>query len=385
MSWRPAPRTFRSDSSTPIDDGLLMSVLGDTLEFLPGAALLVAPDGNCLANLHAVQLFRIGTGSQQTGAEDRLAGWAELRCADDEHHLAPDEYPFRRALAGESVVRDVLFDDPLTHEELAIRCIAQPVRLHDRIIGATVYCIDISDLRRSTERIRQTSQDLEQFSAIAAHDLQQPVRTICSYLELIRRHPTTRGELARLADFAEQGALRMRRLLTGLMDLTRANRQKARRQPVDCLGLLHEVIDNLAEEIREADADIIPGSLPAVEADRTLLLVLFQNLIGNAIKYRHPERRCSVLVEGKAGERETLFAVHDNGRGIGKEHLDEIFQPFRRLPVSGDLFGSGLGLDICRRIVAAHGGRIWAESTSGNGSSFFFTIATPSPSALERA
>jgi signal transduction histidine kinase len=358
------------------DDGLLMSVLYEVIEYWPHAVLLAGRGGACLPNANALQLF--GLRQDEVVVGDRLIAALDLRCCDSRRTLRIEEYPSQRALQGEYVVHDFLVHDKRSGDEMALRCSAQPIRTGGEIVGALVTWVDISDLRRSTERIRQSSRELQQFSAIASHDLQQPIRNMRCYLDLLRLHLASVQDetTVRLLDQAEQGAIRLQRLLDNLLDLTRIERQEGRRRQVDCSDVMRDVLTNLEDEIREAEAEVVFRDPPTVLADRTLLLVLLQNLVSNSLKYRHPERPCRVLIAVCRLSHETLFSVNDNGVGIENEYLDEIFKPFRRIDSSTGLAGSGLGLDICRRIVAAHEGRIWAESTPGTGSTFFFTLGS---------
>lgn len=361
-----------------LDDGLLMSVLCDVIEYWPVAVLLVGRDGGCLPNVNALRLFGLVMNEGTIIAPQRLMTALGLRCGDSKRILMVDEYPSQRALQGEQVLDDFLIHDRRTGAEVTLRCSAQPIRSTGTIVGAMMTWTDISDLRRSTERIQRSACDLQQFLAIASHDLQQPIRTMRNYLGLLRQRValTMDGIAAKLLDHAEQGAERMHRLLGSLLVLTRLDRQEDRREQVECAAVVRDVLDQLADEIAAAQAEIVVDDLPTVSANRAFLMVLLQNLVGNSLKYRHPDRRCRIVIGIRHLPHETALTVNDNGLGIEDEYLDEIFKPFQRLGVTPGVNGSGLGLDICRRIVSAHDGRIWVESTPGVGSTFLFTLGT---------
>lgn len=368
----------RTAARRSLDNGLLMSVLCEVIEYWPVAVHLAGPDGGCVANLDALRLFGLGVDEGAAMPPSQLLRVLALQCSDSKRPLRIEEYPAQRALQGEHVVGDFITLDRRTRNEVTLRCSAQPIRADGHIVGALLAWTDISDLRRSTERIQRSTSDLQQFLAIASHDLQQPIRTMRNYLALLHSHvaPSEDTTALRLLDHAEKAASRMHRLLGNLLDLTRLERQGDRRGRVACGEVVQEVLTQLADVISASQAEVIVDDLPVVVADQAFLLVLLHNLIDNALKYRHPGRRCRITIGVRQLPHETVFSVSDNGQGIESGYLDYIFKPFQRIDAGAGVAGSGLGLDICRRIVSAHAGRIWVESTPGEGSTFSFTLGS---------
>jgi light-regulated signal transduction histidine kinase (bacteriophytochrome) len=244
-----------------------------------------------------------------------------------------------------------------------------------------VSIADLTALRESEDELRRTSQDLEQFSYIASHDLQEPLRMVASYTELLAQR--YQGKLDERADkyiyYAVDGAKRMQRMLTDLLAYSRVGSQGRPLVPVSAEAVVKGTVDSLAGAIRRANASVSVGPLPTVRADEEQLGQLFQHLISNALKF---QREAPPLVEINATPLNDRwqFAVKDNGIGIESQQMDRIFQMFQRLHERGKYEGSGAGLAIAKRIAERHGGRIWLESKPQVGSTFFFTLeAAASP------
>lgn len=243
-------------------------------------------------------------------------------------------------------------------------------------------------LARRGEELARSNADLEQFAYVASHDLQEPLRAVVSYLQLLERR--YQGQLDERADkyirHAVEGAHRMQALIEDLLTYSRVGRRGAAFAPTDATLALDRALTNLRSAIEASDACITVAALPSVLADRSQLTQLFQNLIGNAIKFRgaaRPEVRVAAWREGGAWH----FVVQDNGIGIEPEYRDRIFAIFQRLHTRDEYPGTGIGLAICRRVVERHGGRIWVESALGQGSAFHFTLAdhpTPEQGAPEQ-
>ena len=198
---------------------------------------------------------------------------------------------------------------------------------------------------------------------------------VASYTQLLARR--YRGKLDREADefidFAVDGATRMQTLIRDLLSYSRVMTQGRTLQPVDAQVACAAALDNLRQSINESGASVTVGTLPTVKADATQLTQLFQNLIGNALKYckgRSPQ----IDVDVRPNEHAWLFSVKDNGIGIEPQYFERIFQMFQRLHTRAEYSGTGIGLAICRRIVDRHGGKIWVESQPGQGSTFLFAI-----------
>ena len=232
-------------------------------------------------------------------------------------------------------------------------------------------------LEAQATELARSNAELAQFAYVASHDLQEPLRMITSYLQLLERR--YQGQLDQDADdfiaFAVDGASRMQQLIRDLLAYSRVGTSNQPFSPVDCQVILKQVLDNLQMAIRESGAILLYNELPTVMADSTRLSQLFQNLLANAMKFRSirtPEIQISARRLSQS--REWLFAIADNGIGIEPDNFDRIFLIFQRLHTRTEYPGTGIGLAICKKIVDRHGGRIWAESTVGQGTTFYFTL-----------
>lgn len=246
----------------------------------------------------------------------------------------------------------------------------------------TALVRDTTQRKRQEDKLAQTLVDLERsnkelqlFANVASHDLQEPLRMVASYTQLLEKR--YKGRLDSDADefiqFAVDGATRMQHLINDLLSYSRVGARTTPFKPTDCHSVLQEAIANLGIAIEENDAIITHGDLPTVLGDPAQMRQLFQNLIGNAIRFRSEQPpRIRVSAEGK--ENEWVFFVRDNGIGIDPQYKERIFVIFQRLHSREDYPGTGIGLAICRRIIERHGGRIWLESEPGKGSTFYFTI-----------
>ncbi len=235
--------------------------------------------------------------------------------------------------------------------------------------------IDITERKRSEDELRRSNADLEQFAYVASHDLQEPLRMVANYTELLAQR--YRGKLDERADkyihYASDGARRMQRLVADLLTYSRVGSQGKAMSPVQSEQVLSAVVQSLQRLIRETDATIVHRALPAVLADEVQLHQLLQNLLSNAIKFRG-DKAPHITVNAIAQGSRWLFSVADNGIGIDMQYADRIFQMFQRLHELGKYDGSGIGLAIAKRIVERHGGVIRVESKPGEGTTFFFTL-----------
>jgi signal transduction histidine kinase len=232
-------------------------------------------------------------------------------------------------------------------------------------------------IRKALLDLQRSNQDLEQFAYVASHDLQEPLRMVASYTELLAQR--YEGELDAKAQsyihYAVDGATRMQGLINDLLTYSRVNTQGRPLEPTDLHVVLGEALRNLASATRESGAIVTNDDLPSVRVDPVQLQQVFQNLIGNAIKFRgkvSPHIHVSAREEGG----EWLFSVKDNGIGIDAKHAEKLFVIFQRLHTREEYPGTGIGLAVCKRIVERHGGRIWFESEPGKGSTFYFTLPT---------
>jgi PAS domain S-box-containing protein len=237
-------------------------------------------------------------------------------------------------------------------------------------------------LRERTLELERSNSDLEQFAYVASHDLQEPLRMVASFTQLLAAQ--YKGRLDAQADefigFAAEGATRMQALINGLLDFSRVQTRAKDLQPTDCQAAFECSLANLKVALQESRARITCDPLPTVLADRSQMEQLFQNLMGNAVKFRGREDP-RVHVGAQRNGREWILSVSDNGIGIDPRHEDRIFAIFQRLHTRAAYPGTGIGLAICKKIVERHGGRIWVKSAEGQGTTFYFTI--PIAEALE--
>jgi len=241
-------------------------------------------------------------------------------------------------------------------------------------------------LERHTQELARSNTELQQFAYAASHDLQEPLRMVSSYLHLVAMR--YRGRLDREADefihFAVDGAKRMKLLIDDLLAYSRVGRRDNERLSAGCEELVAQAVKNLFYSIQETGAEVTFDPLPVVVGARVQLVQLFQNLIGNAIKFRGTTSP-KVHIRAKLRGGEWVFEVSDNGIGFEMEYSDRIFRIFQRLHSREKYPGTGVGLAICRKIVECHGGLMWVESKPDRGSSFFFTLPAISDDCISIA
>lgn len=269
-------------------------------------------------------------------------------------------------------------------------------------MGVLSMCLDVTEraaaqtaLRHSEETLRlraedlaRSNADLERFAYLASHDLQEPLRMVASYVQLLAGR--YKGKLDNDADefigYAVEGVSRMRALINDLLQYSRVNTAPRVLAPVESAQIARRALDNLRIAVQESGARVtIADNLPIVHADSSQLMMVFQNLIGNAIKFRSADRPPEITVSADPRphpHRENghfAFSVTDNGIGIEERHHERIFQMFQRLHTRKEYPGNGIGLAICKRIVEGHHGRMWIRSALGEGSTFSFTLPAEPP------
>jgi PAS domain S-box-containing protein len=256
----------------------------------------------------------------------------------------------------------MVFDSPIYNEQ-------------GSLIGIVGVSVDITERKRAEEELQRSNAELQQFAYVASHDLQEPLRMVSSYTQLLAE--CYQGQLDAQADkfiaFATEGATRMQQLLEDLLDYSRVSRRPQPFEPINCTTILKDVLTDLAVTMQESSAVVTADSLPTVLGDRTQLRQLLQNLISNAIKFRREEPPL-VHISAEPQEDFWLFTVRDNGIGIDPQFAERIFVLFQRLHSRQEYPGTGIGLAICKKIVERHAGRIWVESHLGEGSTFYFTL-----------
>jgi len=253
--------------------------------------------------------------------------------------------------------------------------------------GATTHFVveysDITDtwqaeqaLKARTEELARSNRELEQFAYVASHDLQEPLRMVASYTQLLARR--YKGKLDQDADefiaYAVDGATRMQVLINDLLKLSRVGTRGKPFADFDGEKALAAALSNLEMAIKDAGAEISRDPMPAIRGDETQLIQLLQNLVGNALKFRKPGETPRIHVGAKRIGRAWEFLVQDNGIGISPEYFERIFIIFQRLHAKSEYPGTGIGLALCKKIVERHGGKIWVESRPGEGTAFHFTL-----------
>jgi signal transduction histidine kinase len=303
-----------------------------------------------------------------------LAGvllWRALRTAV----LAPVE-----ALAGQTRViahgnldREISPSGPPEFAALGRDVDAMRARIAEQLAGVEAARLNL--IERS-EELARSNADLEQFAYVASHDLSEPLRKVANFCQLLERQYADQldDKAKQYIAYAVDGAKRMQILIGDLLAFSRVGRNTDRFQPVDMDQVLSRALANLDERIAARDAEIVRSPLPTLTGDATLLVALFQNLVGNAVKYASPERRPRVEIHAEPQDGQWLFTVADNGIGIDPQYAERIFAIFQRLHLRDQYGGTGIGLALCRKIVEFHKGRIWLADDAGPGASFQFTL-----------
>jgi PAS domain S-box-containing protein len=351
---------------------------------LAGDAILVrgASDGDILFWNHGAEL---------------LYGWTKdeaIGCVS--HELLHTQYPVSFAEIETELVRNQSWRGELVHTCKNGRQVTVDSRWtveHDLDGQPRAYLelnTDITarkqaelDLQRLAAELSRSNAELEQFTYVASHDLQEPLRMVASYTQLLARR--YQGKLDEDADefihYAVDGAKRMQELIQDLLSYARVGSAGSAFDRVNCQELVAELTSDMRSTLESASADVRVGSLPQVSGDQVQLRQVFQNLIGNAVKYCGNERpRIDISAERSDGT--WTFSVRDNGIGIEPQYTEQVFSMFKRLHGRDRYEGTGIGLAICKKIVERHGGRIWVESQPGDGSTFRFTLPDGETAAL---
>jgi light-regulated signal transduction histidine kinase (bacteriophytochrome) len=232
-------------------------------------------------------------------------------------------------------------------------------------------------LEQLNQELQRSNRELEEFAYVVSHDLQQPLQTITGFAELLlalKSEINLEQEAEEYVSPILEEGIRMQELIQNLLEYSRVGTKKRNFEPTDCQEILRKSLGHLHSAIEESRAIIASETLPTLRGDRIQLGQLFQNLIGNGIKYQRPNIQPKIVISVQEKPEEWLFRVEDNGIGIKPENFDRIFQVFQRLHTHQDYPGSGVGLAICKKIVERHQGKIWLESEWGIGTTFYFTL-----------
>ncbi|HEY0466074.1 MAG TPA: PAS domain-containing protein, partial [Polyangiaceae bacterium] len=261
---------------------------------------------------------------------------------------------------------------------------ARPWREAGGQIGGVIFFTQVITERKElgmrleaqNRQLASSNAELEQFAYVASHDLQEPLRAVAGCTQILAQRYRGRldGDADELVAHIVDGSARMKALIEDLLSLSRVSSQAVPLRPVDTAEAFRRAMTHLQGRVAEQGAQVSTDSLPLVRGDFTQLVQLFQNLIGNALKYRRAGVTPRVTVTAQSSATEHEFRVTDNGIGIESQYFDRIFGVFQRLHTRDEYPGTGIGLAICRKIVERHGGRIWIESTTGDGTTFHFTL-----------
>jgi signal transduction histidine kinase len=343
------------------------------LDLIPIGVFITDRDGNTVIYNKALDAIWGNAPHPSSVAEYRqYIGWY----ADTGVRLKADEWPAARAVQkGESSTMVV---DIQRFDGTRGSMVASGVPLRDtegKITGSAVAAQDVTELRNAEKELARSNDDLQQFAYLASHDLQEPLRMVTNYLELLERRYDGKldKEATEYIDFAVEGAQRMRALIDDLLAYSRVETTPRPFSPVDMKAVVEVALKQLSTLVDESGAQIDVADLPTIMADDWQMTQVMQNLIGNAIKF-HGAERPRIAISCAQNAREWTFAVRDNGIGLNMAYSDKLFHMFHRLHTREQYPGTGVGLALARKMVERHGGRIWVESEEGKGSTFFFTV-----------
>jgi light-regulated signal transduction histidine kinase (bacteriophytochrome) len=286
-------------------------------------------------------------------------------------------YSEYRVVRSDGQVRYLISQGEVTRDKegRAIWMVGAVQDLTERTLAEQEVLRSREELAEKNAELGRSNAELEQFAYVASHDLQEPLRMVASYVQLLERR--YKGKLDADADdfikFAVEGSNRMQSLIQDLLVYSRVGSRGEGFVETPLNEPLKQALENLSLSTEDAHATVKVGPLPTARADAGQVVQLFQNLIGNAIKFRGAQPS-TVEISGKAFEGWCEITVKDNGIGIDPKYFERIFVIFQRLHSRDEYPGTGIGLAVCRRIVDRHGGRIWLESSEGQGSAFHFTL-----------
>ena len=295
--------------------------------------------------------------------------------------ISPEEWASARAVMdGETVIGQMLRIERFDGTTVFVMNSAAPIRdAQGHIVGSAVAIMDITELQSKevelkeiAEKLSRSNADLQQFAYSASHDLQEPLRTVTAFVGLLEKRYRDRiDEKANgYINFIVSGTKRMQALLKDLLEYSRVDGRGELLKPTSLSSVLQDALSDLKGATTECSAEISCTDLPTVLADASQIRQLFQNLIGNSIKFRGNEQ-LKIHISAEQNNDEWIISVKDNGIGMDPKYFDRIFMIFQRLHTADEYRGTGVGLAICKRIIERHGGKIWVESQHGKGSTFF--------------
>ncbi len=347
-----------------------LSLHETTLEATADGILATNLDGSVASyNQRFLDMWGIPEQTMASGDPNQILGAAVDMVADPGRFQESIEAMYQ---APEAETYDVIH---LTDGRIYER-FSRPRRVQGEIVGRVSSFRDITEQAKAEAELREQAAELQQFAYVVSHDLQEPIRMITSYLQLLdRRYGEELGADAQeLMAYAVDGGTRLSELVRALLAYTRVHTDAEPFGTTDVGVVVDQVQANLALAIEQAEATLEVGQMPTVTADANQLLLLFQNLVGNALKFQRPGVRPEVRLEAERTGDGWRFSVEDNGIGIPPDQQDRVFQVFQRLHRNDEVAGTGIGLAICKRIIDRHGGRIWVDSEPDVGSKFFFTL-----------
>jgi PAS domain S-box-containing protein len=369
---------------------------------LAGIAIADAPDGKLRYVNDAGLLIRGGNRQHvvdSVGIDQYVASWKLLDL--DGTPLKPDEVPLARAIMfGETNSREFIIRREVDDDRIVLAKAAPIKDETGKVVSGIVVFLDITENKHAENEIRNLNEtlekriadrteqlviinkelnfhlsELEQFSYVSNHDLQEPLRTLIQFTQLIKENYS--GKLDedgnKYIDFISNSAVRMKAMVKDLLEYSLLGKEGVKTS-IDCNRMIDDVLNDMGDTIKESSAKIAVESLPMVNGHATELRLLFQNLVSNAIKYQKQGSVPEINISAESHNNEWLFKVSDNGIGIEPKHNEKIFIIFQRLHKRNEFSGTGIGLAHCKKVVELHGGKIWVESTPGEGSNFMFTI-----------
>ena len=377
----------RPHTSLPDDDPELFHLLVDRVRDY--AIFLIDPEGHVASWNAGAKLLKGYTSQEIIGhsierfysPEDRAAGTPKrlLEKAKTDGRVETEGWRYRKD--GSRFWADAIIT-ALRDSDGRLRGFAKVTRdLTEKRAAAQALQKAHADLALRVEELARSNADLEQFAYVASHDLQEPLRMIMTHVQLLVEEygEHLKGPAQEYIDFVLDGGRRMQRLIRDLLTYSRVVRSDEMFSAVHCETILRQAVQNLDALIVETGANITYDALPTITGVATQFVQLFQNLIGNAMKFRRAAERPTIHISASHSGDEWTLRFTDNGIGIDRRYADEIFKPFRRLHGTSQYPGSGIGLAICHKVVTYHGGRIWVESDPGRGSTFLVALKESGP------